>query len=267
MNPYFQESRSNVHTRLISYIGDALAGELPADLTARAEERVVVEAGEEEGRSYRADVAVVEPWRAGFPPLMNFGENGDESSGGSAVAVAEPLLFMAEAVPERWIEVRNAQGSLITVIEVLSPANKTEPGAHAYLRRRQHFLAAGVHLVEIDLVRGGSHVVAIERELLAPKLPPAGTCHLVCVARAVGDGLMRREVYLCPLREPLPAIRVPLRRGDPDVPLALQPLVDRCYRTGRYWLANYQRELQPPAADAEEAAWIAGRVRAAGLVD
>ena len=70
MNPYLQESWSDVHTRLISYISDALAEELPPDLSARAEERINV-LDEDEGRSYRADVAVIEPWRASFPPVRN----------------------------------------------------------------------------------------------------------------------------------------------------------------------------------------------------
>lgn len=258
MNPYLQESWSDVHTRLISYISDALSEELPADLNARAEERVMLEGGEEDGRSYRADVGIVEPWRAGFPPVMT--REGEEQGG--TLAVAEPLMFMVEDVPERWIEVLDAGGRLITVIEVLSPSNKSETGSESYRERQRHFLAGGIHLVEIDLLRGGSHVVAVERERLT--LPP-GTCHVVCVTRRTpGEKFARREVYLCPLRAPLPTIRVPLRPRDPDVRLALQPLVDRCYRTGRYWLTvDPTREMRPPAADGPESAWIAERMQVA----
>lgn len=260
MNPYLQESWSDVHTMLIGYIRDALSEELPADLSARAEERVTLEGGKEDGRSYRTDVGVVEPWRAGFPPLMT--SFGDADQGGT-LAVAEPLMFMVEFAPERWIEVLDAGGRLITVIEVLSPANKSAAGMESYRERQRHFLAGGINLVEIDLLRGGSHAVAIEREKLA--LPP-GTCHVVCVTRRMppGEGFARREVYPCPLREPLPTIRVPLRRRDPDVQLALQPLVNRCYRTGRYWLTvDPRREMRPPAADESEAAWIAERMQVA----
>ncbi len=227
---------------------------MPADLNARAEERVTLEGG----RSYRTDVGVVEPWRAGFPPVMTSG-NADQ---GGTLAVAEPLLFMVETVPERWIEVLDGGGRLITVIEVLSPANKSTAGMLSYCERQRHFLAGGIHLVEIDLLRGGSHVVAVERQKLAW---PPGTCHVVCTTRRTpSEGFARREVYLCPLRDPLPTIRVPLRRWDPDVPLALQPLVDRVYRTGRYWLTvDPTREMYPPAADETEAAWIAERMQVA----
>ncbi len=260
MNPFLQESWSDVHTRLIGYISDALADELPPDLSARAEERITVSDNEDEGRSYRADVAVIEPWNSGFPPVG--GAGGDAAGGTSALAVAEPLLFSATIMTERWVEVHDAQGGLVTVLEVLSPANKTDAGFLAYRLRQQHFLAAGVNLVEIDLVRGGLHTVGVGRERLSW---PAGTCHVVCVTRVRGVEPARHEVYPCPLREPLPTIRVPLRRRDSDVPLALQPLIDRCYRTGRYWLSARLRILVPPAADEPENAWIAERLRTAGL--
>jgi hypothetical protein len=114
--------------------------------------------------------------------------------------------------------------------------------------------------LEIDLIRGGRSAVAIASD----RLPPAqGTGHLVCVARP-RTGVERREVYLSPLRERLPTIRVPLRLDDPDAPLAIQPLLDRCYRMGRHWLAAYARPLDPPLP-ADEAAWADERLRTAGL--
>ena len=67
------------------------------------------------------------------------------------------------------------------------------------------------------------------------------------------------------MREPLPTIRVPLRVGDPDAPLAFQPIIDDCYGTGRNWLADYRRPLDPPIAD-EDSTWVNERLRAAGLL-
>jgi len=68
------------------------------------------------------------------------------------------------------------------------------------------------------------------------------------------------------LASPLPVIRVPLRETDPDVLLALQPLIDRCYRMGAYWNADHET-LPGPDVPADERAWITERVRAAGLGD
>ncbi len=256
MNPYLQGDWAGVHTLLIGYIHDALATELPPDLAARAEERITVASEEEKARARRVDVAVVENWRAGFPPVWT--PQGEASPG--RAAVDEPLIFLEDPEPERWVEIRNAGGRLITVIKVLSPANKGAGWAE-YKARQRDFLAAGVALVEIDLIRGGLHTVAIGSDHLPLR---EGTRHLVCVARP-HTGIQRREVYLSPLRERLPTIRVPLRLGDPDAPLAIQPLVDRCYRMGRYWLTAYARPLDPPLP-LEEAAWAEERLRAAGFV-
>ena len=254
MNPYFQPDWSHIHTMLIAYINDALSGELPDDLVVRAEEHVTLVGGEKP-QSRVPDVAIVESWKHGLPPVWQ-----PEAGEGESLAVAEPMICHEPEETERWLEIRDVRGALVTVIEILSPVNKREDGWLPYRAKQQELIGAGVNLVEIDLLRGGSHVTAIS---LAHVTFPPGTCYHVCVARPA-VGLYRREVYLCPLREPLPAIRVPLRLSDPDVPLALQPLIDRCYRTGRYWLADYSREAESLVAG-EDAAWVAERLRTAGL--
>ena len=240
---------------LIAEITAALSEELPEDLAARPEERITVST-RPPSEPYRPDVAVVETWKRGFPPVWQ-----PEEAGGGAVALTEPLVFFAMEEVERWVEIRTGHGRLVTVIEVLSPANKREDGWMAYRNKQRDYLAAGVNLVEIDLLHGGGHVTAIRLDQFT--FPP-GTRHHVCVSRAMPSGSARLEVYPCSLREPLPAFRVPLRLGDPDAPLALQPLVDRCYRTGRYWLGDYARPLAELVA-AEDVAWAEERVRAAGL--
>lgn len=174
---------------------------------------------------------------------------------------AETVDVHVEPEEEHWLEIRDLHGRVITVIEVLSPTNKSEGGWRAYRQKQQDFLAAGVNLVEIDLIRGGQHVLGVPLDHFT-RAP--GESYLVCVARMQPGCEGRREVYPCPLRQPLPTIRVPLRAGDPDVPLALQPLIDECYRAGRYWLTDHARDLAPPLSP-EDAAWAAERLRAAGL--
>jgi hypothetical protein len=51
---------------------------------------------------------------------------------------------------------------------------------------------------------------------------------------------------------------------DLDVPFDLQPLIDRVYRTGRYWQIN-RREIPGPPLPAEDVAWAEDRLRDAGL--
>ena len=55
-------------------------------------------------------------------------------------------------------------------------------------------------------------------------------------------------------------LSIPLRPGrDADVPLALQPIVDRIYIEGGYDDLDYARPLRPPLSPAD-AAWAADRI-------
>ena len=57
-----------------------------------------------------------------------------------------------------------------------------------------------------------------------------------------------------PLQEPLPNIAIPLRSTDADIVLQLQPLLDECYRRGRYGSLDYTRPLNP-SLDTDDQAW------------
>lgn len=254
MNPYLEASWPDVHTRLIGYISDALAEKLPMDLSARAEEEVTV--GSEDGEllaRYRADVAVTEVWSAEFPGVW-------QSATESDVAVAEPEIVELDHPTGRWIEIRNTDNRLITVIEILSPANKQGAGRIVYLQKQHDYLSAGVNLVEIDLLRLGRPAF-LDGDLKSLR-PEEGTRYLVAATRASRPA--RRELYYCPLRERLPAVRVPLRATDLDVLLDLQPLIDRVYLTGRYWQISH-RDVPAPPLLAEDAAWVHERLLQAGL--
>ena len=257
MNPFLELQWSDVHTRLIAHICDALSEELPDDLRSLAEEHLAVTGISD--KRYRTDVAVVERWRGGLPPLWQ----PDAASGREPIVAAEPEVMVVEPATWRWVEIRDRMGDLVTVIEVLSPANKASAaGRNEYEAKQYDLLAAGVNLVEIDLVRQGAHVIAAEKEFLRP----AGndeTRYLICAVR--GGWPNRREIYYCPLREALPTIRIPLRPTDPDVPLALQPMIDRVYRTGRCWHLNHQANPPGPEWSEAESQWLDERLRAAGL--
>ncbi len=249
MNPFLQRRWGDVHVKLIAYIADALAERLPPDLTARGEEQVTLHGAEGWHEGFlRPDAAVVEP--LGFEP-----PSGWQPRAEADVAVAEPLRIPVPEETERWVEIRTIDGRVITVIEVLSPHNK-ERGASDYRSRQKVYLRSDVNLVEIDLFRGGQHVLAFPVEKPGP--PPAGTRYLVSVARAADPTV--REVYQAGLRDPLPNIRVPLRPGENDVVLELKPLIDRCYRMGRYWMVDHQSPLDPPLTG-DEVDWV-GKVLA-----
>jgi hypothetical protein len=221
MNPFLDRRWSDVHTMLIGYIRDELAVKLPLDLNARAEEGVAILAGDDQ-RAYRADVAVSESWKQGT------GWQPGEKAGG--VVTAEPLILHVTDVTPRWVEIREATGRLVTVIEVLSPTNKNRSGFEDYRTQQCDYLSAGINLVEIDLLREGRHALAFPPSMLRGA---AADCqYFVCISRARRHGA--RFVYPCSLRQRLPIIPIPLRPDDEEITVDLQPSLDRCYENGRH---------------------------------
>ena len=54
----------------------------------------------------------------------------------------------------------------MTLIELVSPTNKfAGPGRNSYLAKQQETLAHDCHLVEIDLLRRGKHVLSLPKWL------------------------------------------------------------------------------------------------------
>ena len=208
----------------------------------------------EPGKSYRGDVAVTEPWKQGVGPTWK--PAGGTANGG--IVLAEPQIVHVDEDIERWIEIRTADGYLVTVIELLSPANKGLDWER-YRDKQTDFLHSTANLVEIDLLRGGRFMLPVATQHLRL---PAGTCYFVGVRRAARHS--EREVYCCPLAKRLPAVRIPLRPTDRDIVLDLQPLIDRCYELGRYYKGRFD-EIPDPPLSTEEAAWVEERLRAAGL--
>ena len=149
---------------------------------------------------------------------------------------------------------RSSQRRLVTTIEVLSPTNKTtgEHGHDLYLRKQREILGSKVHLVEIDLLRGGKHTTSVPRD----RLEASGVqCdYHVCIHRF--DNLEDYFVYPIQLASPLPEIRVPLLPGDGEVALNLQEVFRRAYEAGPYRREiDYQHDQPTPRLSAEQGAW------------
>ena len=255
MDPYLEQFWSDVHHRLITYASDALQKQLPGDLRARVDERVFVEPAEGQGRNIAPDVRVIERGRRQGP--------GVRASEG--VAVAEPLvvhLEQDEPVRQGFIEILDIKSGrqVVTVIEILSPSNKLRgPGRRLYLKKQAELREGGVSLVEINLNRTGRHVLTVPFDQI-----PNGhrTPYAACVRR--GWSPRELEYYPIPLRERLPAIRIPLRRDDPDVALDLQALVDQCYEAAGYDDIDYGEDPDPPLRP-HDARWADALLRERGL--
>lgn len=268
MDPYLEHPVlwSGVHQRLITYLGDELNALLPPDYVADIGERLyVVQAG----RNIYPDVAVFEqplPVPMLAPPTR--GESAVAVAEEAAVAVASdpPWVLTVDLteVREVFIEILPVgdEERVVTVIEVLSPANKTaySEGRETYLTKQQEVLASETHLLEIDLLRSGEHTVAAPRGALLAK---GRWDYLVCLHRGGQRG--RYEVWPIALRQRLPRIHVPLLAGDPEVVLDLQAVFSRCYDEGAYARRlDYRREPPTPLAG-EDAAWADALLRGKGL--
>jgi hypothetical protein len=159
---------------------------------------------------------------------------GTETAPEKSAAVAQPLLIQADPEPatETFLEIIDHESGnrVVTVIEFLSPGNKSPgPNREQYRRKQREITSSDANLVEIDLNRFGMHTLAFALEHLKPE---RRTAYMACVRRATRRGMA--EVYPMPLWQRLPVVKIPLRPDDADVPLDVQALVEQCYRNGAY---------------------------------
>ncbi|MCS7265028.1 MAG: DUF4058 family protein [Armatimonadetes bacterium] len=259
MNPYL-EAKSlwrDVHWRFIAYAAEMLQPLLRPRYHVRIEERLYVEPVE---RPIFPDISVIER-----PRIRPEGEQ----TGGVAVAVAtavevthdEPtaILETTGPIPEGYLEIVDwaRGGKVVTVIELLSHANKTV-GTDArwqYEQKQRQVLAADVNLVEIDLLRDGTYVLAPPIDLV--KVAVGKDWHYLASIHKVTEP-HRFYLYALTVQQRLPRIFIPLAPDDPKVGvLDLQAVIDRCYEAGAYDdLIDYRQEPPPPALGQEVLDWI-----------
>src|SRR5262249_30241765 len=115
-----------------------------------------------------------------------------------------------------------ADGRLVTLLDVVSPADKlTEAGRAACRDTRQAARESGASVVEIDLVLQGEPLLGYSRE----GLPPWD--YAVTVTR--GTSPERYEIYTSTLEKRLPRFRLPLAPGERDAVVDLQEAFRQTY--------------------------------------
>lgn len=255
MDPYLEQFWGDIHARLVIYACDQLQGLLPPDLRARVEERVFVDFPSVGERDVYPDVRVVERGRGART----------RAGASAAVVMARPLILQLtdEPVTETFIEIIDIGSGrqVVTVIEVLSPANKRPgDGQDQYLKKQRELLGGKVSLVEIDLLRAGKSVLSVEPR----RIPVAYRTPYRFVVRR-GWRRSEAEFYAVPLRESLPTIEVPLRETDADVRLDMQALLEQCYQNGGY-AEDIDYEIEPdPPLTSDDAAWADALLRENGV--
>jgi hypothetical protein len=245
MDPYLEAQANwpDFHASVMTYVRDQLAAVLPDDYVARMEERVRLEAPDEETEVIRPDVLVA---RRRDSLLSAEPQAGVSTLEPVAVPFARtnPTLIRQRRVAIRHLP----ELSLVTVIKVLSPDDKGGKGRIDYLAKRELLIEQAVHLVEIDLLLGG------RRLPMGAALPPGD--YYAFVARV--ERWPSCDVYAWSVRDRLPTIPIPLRLPDPDVSLDLSAPVHTAYDRGLYGrTTDYKAALSLPL-DEESRAWAEG---------
>jgi hypothetical protein len=248
-----------LHDDMVTYLKASLQDRLPDHYFAAGSDRPWVEVTD---RFIEPDLQV---------RRAELGDSRSESP--ASVAVAEPRTKpIIVTVPhderrEPYLEIFTRDGDrerLVTTIEILSLSNKSpdEHGRELYMRKQREILDGKVHLVEIDLLRGGEHTTAVRRDRLLRKAGPFD--YHVSVHRF--DNLEDYFIYPILLEEQLPEIAIPLLPGDDDVVVPMQSVFDRCYETGRYRRRVRYAELAlNPTFSARRMEWIQNTLHAQGL--
>jgi hypothetical protein len=222
MDPYLEAADiwPGIHASFIVYLRDHLQPRLRPRYLAAIEERVFVEGPDRE--------IIPDVWlRQHRPPAGGTPEMVPEAD--------EPVLVevFPLAVHETYIAIldRRSGQRVVTVIEVVSPTNKyAGPGQDSYRAKQREVLHSQVHLVEIDLLRLGLHVLAVPEWAARNR---ATYDYLVCVNRAAGQR-EKYELYFGHLRRRLPRIRIPLADTDPEVVADIQAVLTQVYAAGSY---------------------------------
>jgi hypothetical protein len=253
MDPFMERRWKHMHSVLITYISDQLQPQLPPDLLAQTNERVLlehpdVEVEQSSWGSASPDVGVVERTAGGMATVLKPGAALDQ-------AAPTGILLWDFDLPkkEKFVEIVDAdtRTEVITIIELISPTNKRSGiGRDSYLAKQTATLRSTTNLVEIDLTRFG------DRAAIMPwckSLSEPWPAYLAGAYRAQPRSRHRLEYHVLPMETALKPIAIPLRKLDPDVILDLQPLVEQAYRNGRYEQTDYSAPLNPPLSYAEQA--------------
>ena len=236
MDPFIEgQLGGDFHLSMISVIREALVPQLIPGYQAQIKQRACLEQTGNGTSQIRPDVSV---WETG---------PGGSASAGATATLEPAILNLPEFLEweEGYIEIRRrSDKELITVIEVLSPTNKSQNGRQEYLKKRRALSRSSVHLVELDLLRGGQRLPMNE------ELPPAD--YYAFVGRE--EIRPKAEVYSWTLNHVLPIIPIPLSEDDPDVMLNLQEVLNTVYDRAAYQISlDYERGIEPGLDEARQA--------------
>ena len=250
MDPFIESQRwEGFHASIIPTIAEILLPELRPDYFCDVQNHVYLMTNEDEIRRHLGpDVHVA------ARDLSSSADLTDSVSAGQVATLLPKVITLPSPfqLEQGYLVIRTTKGrEVVTVIEVLSPWNKSRPeGLPEYLTKRQEYFHSSAHVVEIDLLRGGNRLPCQEA------LPDAD--YFTYVSRSYQRPSV--DVYSWSLRDPLPTVPTPLREGDADIPLDLAETFERVYSRGGYDYSIDYGDAVVPRASGDDSAWIAERI-------
>jgi Protein of unknown function (DUF4058) len=248
MDPYLEDPDlwRDVHGNLVVAIQGALAAQVAPTYYVAIEEHTYIVALDAPRALIRPDTAIIRD-PASAPP-----------AGGLAVATRAAVtprivtLPQFEELREPYLELRRtATHEVVTVVELLSPTNKSAgKGRDEYVEKRRRLLQTPTSLVEIDLLRAGEPMEVTPRPTEE---------YRVLVARPWERPAA--QLWAFNVRDLLPEVPAPLRRGEPEAVIPLGKLLAEAYDRARYDLRlDYRQPPPAPPLTAEDAAWAASLI-------
>ena len=236
MNP-FLEQRSvwhDFHEAFLPAVRQELTQQVRPDFFIRIGEHVYIHELSAEERQFvgRGDVTIHQP-----------GQPQRTSDLATLAAPSHVRLPAVDIEQVSFLEVCDCDDQrVITVIELLSPSNKRPgPDREQYLAKRSELLRRYVNFVELDLLRGG------------PRMPMDQLAE--CDYYALVSRWPERPdagVWPIRLRDPLPAIPIPLDASHPDATLDLQKVLHRVYDDAGYEDYIYRGQPEPKLSPADQ---------------
>jgi len=234
MDPYLEHPSvwPDVHNRLIAAIADSLSPKLSPKYYVRLEQRAYSIAVDEALFVGRPDVTILTSRPEQPQTVLPLGD----------VDVLEVALPTLDEITESYLEIFDTQTrTIVTVIELLSPANKlNDDGRKTYLKKRYRVLASQTHLIEIDLLRAGEKM---------PLVKDVPSDYRILIAH--GE---RGRLFPFSLRKKIPPFNLPLLPGDPQPTVELNNILHDVYARARYDLSlDYTQPPAPPLNENDKA--------------
>jgi len=241
MNPYIERASiwHNFHESFMPLVREILTSQVLPRYFVRIDEQMYIheQSGEERVFVGRGDLLV--------PALSP--ATATATAGSVMEAPAEVRAPVVDSEGQSFLEIRDRDShELVTVVELLSPANKyAGPDREQYLAKARLLQRSKAHFVEIDLLRGGPRM---------PWLDMSECNYCVVVSRV--EQRPKAGFWAIRLRERLPEIPIPLRRGDADARVDLQQVLHRIHDGAGYAYHIYSGPPEPLLSTAD-AAWAA----------